>query len=304
MEGYSPALLQKIVDQGGRYAFAEAALNLSELAGVRISAQHVLRLTERIGREWAQRRDAESEAFKQGRLPRAYTQTAPTAVVMLDGGRALTRAEPSGPGVCAPQWKQPNYACCLTQDSKPSPVDPQPEPPTKFLDRKRTPKLAQQIQYVRSEDPARAGPAQLPSKRKKTKRARRWLVRTVVATMGGVAEVGAQVAAEVYRRGLDRAKQKGCVADGQGSNWTIFEQHLKPLGFIAVLDFLHLLSYLYAAAQAAQTTAAKRWTLYERWLRWAWSGQRDKLLVGLNAAVERAGPIEESAPEAIGAGRC
>jgi hypothetical protein len=62
------------------------------------------------------------------------------------------------------------------------------------------------------------------------------------------------------------------------------------LGFIPVLDFAHLLVYLYAAAAAAEGRGtAAAWALYERWLRQAWSGEVGGLLRGLRAAGERLG---------------
>ena len=94
------------------------------------------------------------------------------------------------------------------------------------------------------------------------------------------------MAAAVHRRGLDRAKRKACVCDGQAYNWSIYEMHLLPAGFIAVLDFLHLLTYLYDAAHALGGKDATRgWKTYERWLRGAWSGRVGPLLSSLRAAV-------------------
>ena len=96
---------------------------------------------------------------------------------------------------------------------------------------------------------------------------------------------GWQVAAEVHRRGLDRAKRKACVCDGQAYNWSIYEMHLLPAGFIAILDFLHLLAYLYDAAHAYRgSEAAKGWKTYAQWLRLAWSGKVGRLLSSLRAA--------------------
>jgi hypothetical protein len=301
-EGYAPALLRKIVSQGGRYAFAEAARNLKQLAEQEISAQHVLRLTERIGRERVEQRDREIEAFKQNRLERAYTEAPSVAAVMLDGGRVQVREEPSGPGVTKPAWNEPKYGCFLTLSAKTSPVDPQPEPPDKFLNRDRVPQLVREVQRLhgatktREESKRTKTPAK-QKKRKKTKRASRGLVRTVIATMAAVEVFGYQVAVEVYKRGLDLAAQKGCVCDGQASNWTVWKVHLKDLGFIPILDFLHLLTYLYAAAQAAGGKEQERWNRYVRWLTWAWQGHREKLLVALNDACELAGKPPRDASE-------
>jgi hypothetical protein len=99
------------------------------------------------------------------------------------------------------------------------------------------------------------------------------------------------MAAEVQRRRLGAAVRKGCVCDGQKWNWTLFAFHLLPGGFVGILDVLHLLSYLYGAAQAAAATGdpTPAWELYERWLRWAWAGQVVLLLQALAAAAKRAG---------------
>ena len=50
-------------------------------------------------------------------------------------------------------------------------------------------------------------------------------MRTVVASTADSDTFGWQVAAEVQRRGLDRAKAKGYVCDGQKYNWAIFALH-------------------------------------------------------------------------------
>lgn len=299
-EGYSPALLQKVVSQGGRYAFGEAAHNLRELAGVQISGQHVLRLTERIGQEWVARRDQELAAFEQGLLPRLYAEPPQAAVVLLDGGRVQTRAEPAPPGVHEPAWQEPKYGCLLSLKHREYSEDPQPDPPAKFLNRTEVPRLVQELQRVRAAAQQRSADGQVKAKGspavvRRRKRVNRWLVRTVVATMAGVKEFGQQIALEVYKRGLDLARRKGCLGDGQASNWTVYEEHLRRLGFVAILDFLHLLTYLYAAAQAVGGTEAQRWLRYRQWLTWAWQGKREKLLVALQEACATVG---EAPPEA------
>lgn len=295
-------MLRKIVSQGARYAYGEAAHNLDELAGLKISAQHVLRLTERIGAEWAAQRDREIEDFKQDRLARTFRQAPSAVAVMLDGGRLQTREAPSGPGVSNPEWHEPKYGCFLTLDTKASKADPQPEPPEKFLDRKGVPKLVREIQSVRGESKTReqnrapVAPVK-KKKRKKSKRPRKFLLRTVIATMAGVETFRHQVAVEVYKRGFDLAERKACVCDGQKSNWTVWDKHLKDAGFVPILDFLHLLTYLYAAAQAAGGTAEQCWERYAQWMKWAWAGERDKLLVALNAATAKLGSPPDDASE-------
>ena len=210
--------------------------------------------------------------------------------MMLDGGRLQTRAEDGGRGVSEASWRESKVACCLTLETKAQDVDPQPEPPSKFLEPTEAARLASEVK--RRSRPAigteRARIARRQSRRRKKKRKKsakrrrprkRTRVRTVVATMENSETFGWQVAAEVHRRGLDRAKRKACVCDGQAYNWSIYEMHLLPAGFIAILDFLHLLAYLYDAAHAfGGADAARGWKTYEQWLRWAWSGKVGTLL--------------------------
>jgi hypothetical protein len=103
----------------------------------------------------------------------------------------------------------------------------------------------------------------------------------VLATTADSEAFGWQVAAEVHRRGLDRAGRKACVCDGSKALWALFALHLLAAGFIGILDFVHLLTYLYAAAGAtAGKGTAGAGALYERWLRWAWAGEVGRLLGG------------------------
>jgi len=296
-------VLAKAVRQASKASsFAEASDDLRALAEVEISATHLQRLSERIGEEWAEVRDEEVEKFRQGKLERTYQEPPRgAAAVMLDGGRLQTRAEDGGRGVSEASWRESKVACCLTLQTKAQGVDPQPEPPSKFLEPTEAARLASEVK--RRSRPAsgrndehreKTKTSKGKKKRKKPAKRRRsrnrTRVRTVVATMENSETFGWQVAAEVHRRGLDRAKRKACVCDGQAYNWSIHEMHLLPLGFVAILDFLHLLAYLYDAAHAFRgSDAARGWQTYEQWLRWAWLGKVGVLLSSLRAAAAELG---------------
>lgn len=299
-EGYSPAVLAKAVRQASKApSFAEASDDLRELAEVEISPTHLQRLSERIGQEWAEVRDEEVEKFRHRQLERTYKEPPHgAAAVMLDGGRLQTRAADGGRGVSEARWRESKVACCLTLQTKAQGVDPQPEPPSKFLEPTEASQLASDVkrrsrptsgrndeQRAESSAPKGVKKRKKPQRRRRARKAPRTRVRTVVATMENSDTFGWQVAAEVHRRGLDRAKRKACVCDGQAYNWSIYEMHLRPAGFIAILDILHLLAYLYDAAHAwGGNDAVRGWKTYERWLRWAWSGKVGPLLTGLRAA--------------------
>jgi hypothetical protein len=219
-EGYSPAVVRKLVRLGGKAAsFADACDDAKDLAGVTISPKHLERLTERVGKEWAAARDADVAAVRAGQLGRDYREPpgpAVVAAVMLDGGRAQTRADEQPPGVHEPGWKETKVACCLTLQSQESGADPQPQPPAKFLDPPGVAKLVREIR-ARSHGgggggaDGRAHRDKGPDKTKrggkkkrrpdKAKKRSKKLVRTAVATMAESETFGWQVTAEVHRRG-------------------------------------------------------------------------------------------------------
>jgi hypothetical protein len=291
-ERYSPRVLEKAVRQAAKASsFKEASEDLKALAEVSISATHLQRLSERVGKEWAQARDQEVQAFRDDQLVCAYAAAPKTAAVMLDGGRVQTRAEDGGRGVQDPRWREAKVACCLSLSSSEQADDPQPEPPRKFLDAVRVAQLAAEVK--RRSRPAlgrtEAAPAKKRRKKKRRRPASKKRVRTVVASMAESDTFGWQMAAEVKRRGLDRARHKACVCDGQHYNWTLFEMHLLPWGFIGVLDFVHLLAYLHDAAHAWKKDRRGAWKQYGQWLRWAWSGQVKPLLASLRKAASQLG---------------
>lgn len=293
-------MLKRVVELGGNApSFGEASKQLRRNVSVAIGAKETQRLTEHIGRDWAQARDEQVEQFKQGTLPRLHGQGPQVAAVMVDGGRTQIRASEQEPGVHQPAWREVKYANLTTLASRISSIDPQAEPPSKFLDPERVKKVVEQVhdQHVPGKPRGSAKPSKRKPARKRLKRRILRLVTTFVATMGNAEQFGYMVAAEAFQRGLDLAERKAYICDGLPYNWTIYEDHFRQLGFVPILDFLHLLGYLYAAAHALEEVAARAWQRYAEWLRWAWSGQRAKLLSALQAASAKLGLPPAKAPE-------
>jgi hypothetical protein len=288
---------------GKAASFAEASQDLKELADVAMSPTHVRRLCVRVGKEWAEARDADVQAFRDKRLE-SISETPPkVAAVMLDGGRLQARAEEAGRGVTGRHWRETKVACCLTLSSTEKAVDPQPDPPTKFLETVTVARLTAEIKSRRSPASHRTSspePKTQPRRRRVPSRRRKGpkkLVRTVVASLANSDTFGYHVAAEVQRRRLGEASRKACVCDGQKWNWSLFAMHLLPWGFIGILDFIHLVSYLYETAQVGADKGETAWGLYERWLRWAWAGQVLLLLADLKRVAERLGPPPSDAKD-------
>jgi len=262
---------------------------LGRLAELPISAKHVERITERLGRQRAAERDAKVQQMKAGKLAPAHAQPPSVAAIHLDAGKIQMRAPDGRSGVRDPHWSDTKVACLLTYSAPSGEADPQPKPPRAFLDPPRVMRLCQEIQRVRS-DPSTRPTAAKTRRRAAVKAVEkpRRLVRTAVATMQGTEAFGWIVAAEAMQRGFYAASHRAVVGDG--GNW------IEPLGqthfpgWVQVLDFLHLLVHLYAAATAAWRGQAKlAWRLYERMLRAAWGGKVDQVLAELKAQAERLG---------------
>lgn len=305
--GYSPALLQAIVTAGARlHSFADAAFALG-LCGLSISARHVQTLTQEVGTDLATARDAAAVARRRRQLaPR--TTTAPAVVaVEVDGGRLRTRATDGGPGVHAAQGKEDKIACLVTLTAVAGDADPCPEPPRSFVEPRRIQRLVQQMAGRAGEAPV-AGDAPPPHEpgaeaggSSAAPDAEPWSpqrqVRTCVASLTNSRSFGPRMAAEAQSRNFYAAQRRAFVGDGQAYNWTIHRGYVRD--FVPVVDLLHVVCYLFGAAQAVGAEG-ERWPLYVQWLRACWQGRVAEVIGQLNAAQERLGrpPPEEDLPAA------
>src|SRR5262249_46240279 len=130
-------------------SFADASSDLRELAGLSISPTHLQRLARRIGKEWRDLRDKQVEAFKEGNLSVDHADAPRGAVVQVDGGRLQTREDEADRGVHGQRWRESKVACCQTMTSSCHSADPQPDPPSKFLDPAEAARLAAEVKARR-----------------------------------------------------------------------------------------------------------------------------------------------------------
>ncbi|HSZ56301.1 MAG TPA: hypothetical protein VK797_11610 [Tepidisphaeraceae bacterium] len=297
-EGYSPGLLKKIEYAGGNgRSFQTAAQSLERLAEFSISAKHVERLTERLGKERAGLRDKAVAPMKSRTLRSAYKQPPAVAVISVDAGKAQFRQENKGPGVHEAHWGDTKVACLQTYSNVGYDKDPKPDPPEAFLDPHRVEGLCREMERVRGaggdkqpqeQEPA---PKKKQKKRKKPKKRHRpqrpqRLVRTVVATTAAVEAFGWMVSAEAMRRKMYAAKKRAVIGDG--GNWIDPLEQMHFPDWVQILDFLHLLVHLYAAARLAYArNAAAAWKMYERMLRDAWGGRVQQVIDTLKSQSER-----------------
>ena len=113
----------------------------------------------------------------------------------------------------------------------------------------------------KAQDKAAEQPPQKPQRKKKRKKPRRRkrpqrLVRTVVATTAKVEEFGWMVSAEAMKRKMYAAKNRAVIGDG--GNWIEPLGQMHFSGWLQILDFLHLLVHLFAAARLAYAGTPRR----------------------------------------------
>jgi hypothetical protein len=312
-EGYSPGLLKKIEYAGGNArSFATASESLERLAEFSISGKHVERLTERLGEERAAQRDKAVSAMQARTLRSSYKQPPSVAVISVDAGKAQFRDEDSGPGVHAARWGDTKVACLQTYSDVSFDRDPQPDPPAAFVDQEPVERLCRQMEHVRGtgvdepgkkDEPEGLDPKKKNKKKKRKNRRHRAkrLVRTVVATTAKVEAFGWMVSAEAMKRKLYAAKKRAFIGDG--GNWIDSLGQMHFPNWICILDFLHLLVHLFAAARLAfANNGAAAWKLYERMLRDAWGGRVQEVIDALKSQLTRLSADRSAARDAARGG--
>ena len=299
--GYSPALLQAIVSAGAQLpSFENAAFALS-LAGLSISARHVQELTEQVGTELTAVRDAKAQQRRQRQLQPEVALTPQVVAAEVDGGRLRTRAGGCGRGVHEKENREDKIACLVTLHSPLHAADPQPEPAPSFVKPRRIQRLVQQMHRMTgSESGPQTTENPAPDEAIPTPDTEAWaprrLVRTCVASLKNSAAFGPMMAGEAQARDFYAAPRRAFVADGQAYNWTIHRGYFPD--FVPIVDFLHVICYLYTAAHVSTRDESQRWPQYLTWLRACWQGRVADVVADLEqeqAALGRPPPGEELA---------
>lgn len=299
----TPLLVRRITHAGAEArSFKRAAIVMKQVAGQPVSAKTIERVVHEVGGELAHRRDADpktDDALAQ------RPESPPTlAVVECDGGRIRTREPGHGPGVhrTTDGWRETKNACLIRAERTISEEDPEPAPPACFCDPKHVAKIAEtealsvasalppptsrQPVSESSEAGALVCPADWHPKR---------LVRSVLSSMAESKNFGKQMAREAKRRRFAEAPAKAFLGDGLPWNWSIWKRHFGD--FTPILDFIHVLSYLFLAAKAVHEVAEEAWSQYLVWMRGAWQGEVAQVLEELRAWQAKRGEPPEAAPD-------
>lgn len=261
--------------------------------------------------------------------------TAPDlAVVMVDGGRlqildraaagdeAAAPAEPGPVEAGLPEavpasaepdweeelppakgyWREDKVGLLLTMKSEAQAVDPCPDIPASFLDVVRIPKLARQLKKnARAGEEAVVDPDGPEASEEAAGTEAGYTppevqTRQVAASRCRWPAFAPQLAAAAWGLGFQGASRKAFVADGSSNNWTLRRRFFGS--FVPILDFIHALSYVFAAAVAGRPFAVG-WACYREWIGWMWQGQVRAVIAALEArqgelGVPSAGEAETS----------
>jgi hypothetical protein len=289
---YSPSVFGKIVRSSAREpSFEEATKALDDLAELTISSRQTGRIAHEVGQQLQAQRDHHLVQFQARELkPRVATRPA-LAVVEVDGGRLRIRKEGDGPGAHDASWREDKIAMLATVAITVSDADPEPELPACFRDRAYVEKLVREISGVSSmspSDPPDERPADAPptatdppderpadapptvtTSPKPSRPRPELLVRTYVASTCSSDAFGPMVAAEAERRNFHHAGQRAFVGDGAAWIWKLQQQYFPR--FVPIVDFLHALGYVFAAAKAAQPEAEGPWARFQTWAEACWN---------------------------------
>jgi hypothetical protein len=328
----SPAVQRKITYAGTvSRSFAEAGELMAQLADLSVSAKQVERVTRRIGEERVAERKAKVAAFQA--LPLVEKFTAPAgatppdlAVVMVDGGRLqiLDRTAPAPRATAdaaslplpadaatpaeteawdeekasSGHWREDKVGLLLTMKSDVSTVDPCPEVPPSFLDATRIPELVRELNKHVKQSGDAASEATNPETTAEALREETAYEppevqqRKVVASRERWPAFAPILAAAAWAWGFQGAARKAFVGDGSANNWRLQRRFFGS--FEPILDFIHALSYVFAAAMAGRRFA-EGWACYQQWIQWVWQGQVSQVIAGLEARQAELGLPDENA---------
>jgi hypothetical protein len=260
--------------------FDQAQVSLNVVGELEISDRQINNLAKEMGNQLANQRDEQTKRFVEQPLPRQAT--APTtpvdlAAVFTDGGRMRTREPDCGCGVHNAHWRETKNAAFHRMTSTSFESDPQPELPDCFCNQAYVEKLVHGLKSLKKQGREEEVTDEdgLPKNESSLLDVAEWqpktTFRTCLSSLASSDEFGPMMAAAADVRGFFQARKQAFLGDGQSYNWTI-QQRWFPT-FVAIVDFVHVVEYVYEAAKAIHTVPAARWEQYATWATACWQGR-------------------------------
>lgn len=296
-------------------SYQQAAEELTELAGLEIKPKPIERLVKRIGRERIDQRDAAVAKDLQRPLMEKDAVADPTrpcpavAMVSMDGGRLQIRSMPESESESESEsasepkskptshWRESKTAVLETFEGEVHQADPDPDVPRCFLDLKRTAELVRGqghalpvgLDFEGRATPTPTQPEATPptgrDRKARPGRPKR-LVRSVLASRAASEDFGPMMHQAARERNFFGATRRVFLGDGLAANWAVHRRHFST--FLPILDFVHALSYVFAAAFAGRSVTEGA-EVFRRWIQAVWSGHVVTILPEMEARCQALG---------------
>ena len=227
------------------------------------------------------------------------------ASISVDGGRAQTREENAGAGVHCPGWVETKVGCLQILQSEEVTVDPHPELPKIFQDRKSVIRMveklkgkAQKEDHNHSEHTEEKKFNSIYDTEKEAKEkdssVPQILKRLVIADITEAQSFGYAVYCKAQQYRLNTAQRKAYIGDGDRKIWSIYEENFRADNWIPILDFVHAVEYAFESAKLSTEDENTCWAKYMELVAHIWQGRTltvirrlDKTINGLESSHEK-----------------
>ena len=272
----TPELTRAVVHLSAEVrSFNRAAITIEKVLGQKMSQSTIRRLTNQVGRELAQIEQHEAPTGDQEVI------VPEVAVVSCDGGRIRTRQPGQGRGVCLSGengWRETKNASLermTFSENHSGEEDPCPELPTSFRSVDKVSNIA--------EKPAPNVDASVFDKKDRViYKGPRRVLRTVVSSMASSKEFCPMMQKEAQRRRFYESPLRAFLGDGLNWNWSIWKSSFRT--FVPILDFIHAIHYVFAAAMCLSSKEVEGWSTYVRFVTLCWQGRVDSVIEELKVA--------------------
>lgn len=311
-------------------SYEHGAEALRELAGVKLAAKQVQRITTHAGMDRVEERQQLVDAYYRlplaERVPATSEVTSPgLTVIMMDGGRyqrrdafrerksaaagkpatGVARTQPPAPerGGRKTHWREDKLGLVLSMKSDVHAEDPCSGFPEWLATAPVIAELAKLAERDEksaddaTDDPAHASDAFLPEPSIDWQDlAPKLLTREVIASSEDSEAFGRQLEHRAWEVGALDVPRKAFVADGLAVNWAIHRKHFSQM--TGILDLMHALSYVWRASTGLNAPDA-----YRRYATWIWQGKVQLVLDELRQHQQRIGPPDKAAGAAAACNR-
>lgn len=304
----TPPELAVVMADGGRVQILDRSEQDSDSAGAANDSAN----PDKPAKDAAVKAEAVAELLDWGPEPDSNAADLPPLPTAEQDERPV-----SEPGSKSQHWRESKVGWLASMSSPQSQQDPCPDIPPHFLQPARIAKLVRELkakkaraqasevtdafvpnpETISTEEPTSPEEAVLPEAVVSTERSAssEQLVssekapaseepswdppkvkqRKVVASRRPWKAFAPILAAAAWSLGFFAAPRRAFVGDGSTAVWGLWRRQFST--FVPILDFIHALSYIYAAALAGRTFE-EGWPIYVRWIKWVWQGEVSRVI--------------------------